>query len=223
MQLFMNKIHRIKGISYFSTFIAFLLAASAYAVQTEHFNCTGHTIAKVRPTRPYWGLATWKTNVSWTWATPISTGPDSSGNYCYTKGSQANGDAKVTNDKIILPRWPSYANRCQAEKDEWDRFYDIVKVHEEGHHQVNTNWMNGGGNSVPGVVNRSAIITLITSISVTGVGNSESAAEDDADDKFDAEVETIRQSMVDSIEADHDQYHQDVGDTADPDRSVSCS
>jgi predicted secreted Zn-dependent protease len=52
--------------------------------------------------------------------------------YVMTDGNPP--DVTVTvKTKITMPRWPEYGTACQAEKDEWDRFFAALEAHEQGH------------------------------------------------------------------------------------------
>ena len=68
----------------------------------------------------------------------------------------------------------------------------------------------------PGTTNRASFITLVTSISVTGSGSTAQAAEDDADQKFEDELESIGSDLRSSVRSAHDAYHDDVGTNGDP-------
>ena len=118
-----------------------LLQHAGGNVPRTHFDYTGNSIATVVPPGDFWGQTAWNVGMTYNYAAPVSSGPDSNGNYCHTKGTTGNGDAYVTTTEVRLPRWPAYSNRCSEEQTEWDAFYQHVSIHEDGHVQVNNDWM----------------------------------------------------------------------------------
>ncbi len=177
------------------------IASFASVITAFAYNISGTTLAAL-PSQfaynPYAGLTTYTLSCSRT-RHIVSNGKDPSTCKYTSTGTIENVVWSVTTS-VSLPNWTNKSSATQNAQNEWDRFMVAASVHENGHVSIANSFITVADN---------VYTPQLTSLNITGIGDTQDAADADASSQLISEANAVNADAIDNLDDLQDEYDDD--------------